>query len=273
MLWVMEVFRVCEIILNLCDIITSFGYLLWDRNKMYIITLVLSLFLAPYATALLSGGLSFTKRNLSKCVSGTYASNNNNINKKFTPLFLISDNEEDGISLEAAEALGRGAAKKKRGERKPASASASASPETFTKTKTKTNTAPEETFYEGPPSITETLVPTISILTVIGIVPAAASWARQAWVRYKITNRRIRVNSGFRGKDMAEIVYGDITEIRTAKRLFGDGDCVLMLRDGAKFELRNVPQFEGFVEFVLGLVNDDVKSLYEKGGDVTNPKN
>lgn len=238
---------------------------------MYIITLVLSLFLAPYATALLSGGLSFTKRNLSKCVSGTYASNNNNINinKKFTPLFLISDNEEDGISLEAAEALGRGAAKKKRGERKPASAS----PETFTKTKTKTNTAPEETFYEGPPSITETLVPTISILTVIGIVPAAASWARQAWVRYKITNRRIRVNSGFRGKDMAEIVYGDITEIRTAKRLFGDGDCVLMLRDGAKFELRNVPQFEGFVEFVLGLVNDDVKSLYEKGGDVTNPKN
>ena len=54
-------------------------------------------------------------------------------------------------------------------------------------------------YYEGPPAITETIVPTISILTVVGIIPAAAAWARQAWVRYKITNRRIRVTSGFNG--------------------------------------------------------------------------
>jgi len=62
----------------------------------------------------------------------------------------------------------------------------------------------EEVFYEGPPAITETIVPTISILTVVGIIPAAAAWARQAWVRYKITTRRIRVNSGFGGNEMAE---------------------------------------------------------------------
>lgn len=94
--------------------------------------------------------------------------------------------------------------------------------------------AAEEVFYEGPPAITETLVPTISILTVVGIVPAAAAWARQAWVRYKITTRRIRVTSGLGGKEMAEIVYPDIVEIRTAKRLFGDGDMVAFLRDGSQ---------------------------------------
>ena len=132
--------------------------------------------------------------------------------------------------------------------------------------------APEEVFYEGPPSITETLIPTVSILTVIGIIPAAAAWARQAWVRYKITTRRIRVNSGVGGKDMAEIVYPDVEEIRTAKRLLGDGDMVLFLRDGAKFELRNIPNFEETLEFILKQCSEDVAKKYRQEGDVTNPQ-
>ena len=131
--------------------------------------------------------------------------------------------------------------------------------------------APEEVYYEGPPAITETIAPTISILTVVGIIPAAAAWARQAWVRYKITNRRIRVNSGIGGKEMAEIVYPDIVEIRTAKRLFGDGDMVAFLRDGAKFEMRNIPDFEETMEFILKQCPEDVVKEYRNKGDVTNP--
>ena len=131
--------------------------------------------------------------------------------------------------------------------------------------------APEEVFFEGPPAITETIVPTISILTVVGIIPAAAAWARQAWVRYKITSRRIRVTSGAGGKDMAEIVYPDITEIRTVKRLFGDGDMVAFLKDGAKFEMRNIPNFEETIEFILKQVDSDVAKKYRSEGDVTEP--
>ena len=41
---------------------------------------------------------------------------------------------------------------------------------------------------------------------------------------------------------MAEIIYPDIVEIRTVNRLFGDGDMVVFLRDGAKFEMRNIPK-------------------------------
>lgn len=129
--------------------------------------------------------------------------------------------------------------------------------------------APEEVHYEGPPAITETIIPTVSILTVVGIIPAAASWARQAWVRYKITTRRIRVTSGVGGKDMAEIVYPDIVEIRTVKRLFGDGDMVAFLRDGAKFEMRNIPDFEETMEFILKQVDEDVAKAYRQKGDVT----
>jgi hypothetical protein len=152
----------------------------------------------------------------------------------------------------------------KRGKRKGGSAAPAP-------TKASVSLAPEEVFYEGPPAITETIIPTISILTVVGIIPAIASWSRQAWVRYKITSRRIRVTSGIGGKDMAEIVYPDITEIRTAKRLFGDGDMVAFLRDGAKFEMRNIPDFDNTMEFILKQVNPEVAAKYRMKGDVTQP--
>lgn len=182
-------------------------------------------------------------------------------------VFVAPDESETDVdaTFAKAESLGRGAAKVKRGKRKGGAVKAK------TESKPAAALTPEETFFEGPPAITETIVPTISILTVIGIIPAAAAWARQAWVRYKITSRRVRVTSGFGGNDMAEIVYPDIVELRTVKRLFGDGDMVAFLRDGAKFEMRNIPNFEETMEFVLKQVDDDVAAQYRKQGDVTNP--
>jgi len=170
----------------------------------------------------------------------------------------------DDIDLSTVEMLGKGAAKAKRGKRKggPVAKSGAVG-------KASATLAPEEVYYEGPPAITETIVPTISILTVVGIIPAVASWSRQAWVRYKITSRRIRVTSGIGGKDMAEIVYPDITEIRSVKRLFGDGDLVASLRDGAKFEMRNIPDFEESIKFILEQIDPDVKKEYLERGDVT----
>lgn len=70
---------------------------------------------------------------------------------------------------------------------------------------------------------------------------------------------------------MAEIVYPDIIEIRTVKRLFGDGDMVAFLRDGAKFEMRNIPNFDETMEFILKQVDSKVAEQYKQKGDVTNP--
>lgn len=175
--------------------------------------------------------------------------------------------EEGDIGLDTVEMLGRGAAKAKRGKRKGGPVAKNVG-----KDKASVTLAPEEVHYEGPPAITETIIPTVSILTVVGIIPAIASWSRQAWVRYKITTRRIRVTSGIGGKDMAEIVYPDIVEMRTVKRLFGDGDMVAFLRDGAKFEMRNIPDFDETVKFILEQVNPDVKKQYLEKGDVTRPQ-
>lgn len=51
----------------------------------------------------------------------------------------------------------------------------------------------EVTFFEGGPDPSEMVAPAVSILTVIGVIPFTASVARQAWVKYTITSRRIKV--------------------------------------------------------------------------------
>lgn len=179
------------------------------------------------------------------------------------PADAVEEKGEGDIDLSTVEMLGKGAAKAKRGKRKggPVAKSGAVG-------KASATLAPEEVHYEGPPAITETLIPTLSILTVVGIIPAAAAWSRQAWVRYKITSRRIRVTSGIGGKDMAEIVYPDIIEMRSVKRLFGDGDMVAFLRDGAKFEMRNIPDFEATIKFILEQVDPEVKKEYLEKGEV-----
>merc|ERR1719174_393542 len=110
----------------------------------------------------------------------------------------------------------------------------------------------EETFFEGPPSITETLIPGLSVLTVVGIIPFTASLARQAWTRYKITNRRIEVASGFQGKDVVQVLYREISDVRWLRRWGGSaGDVVFTLGDGSKLEVRSVPEFDRNLAYIM----------------------
>lgn len=124
----------------------------------------------------------------------------------------------------------------------------------------KTKLEPEEVFMEVRPNWTELIVPTVSILTVIGIIPFIGSVARQVWVRYKLTNRRISITSGFQGKDLTEIIYRDISKVRFVRRLGGTGDMVLWLKDEAKIELRTVPELDKIFEFIMTKVDDDVRN-------------
>lgn len=118
---------------------------------------------------------------------------------------------------------------------------------------------PETTFLETGPSNFELIVPTISILTVIGIIPFVGAVARAVWVRYKFTSRRISISSGFQGKDQTEIIYRDIEKIKYIKRLGGAADCVITLKDGAKLELRAVPRFTEIYDYIMEKVGEEVK--------------
>ena len=165
------------------------------------------------------------------------------------------------------------------------------------------------------------VIPAISILTVVGIIPFAFTVARQLWVRFKITSRRISVVSGIGGKDLTEITYDEIYEVKYVFRAFGSvrqswsrvaetvgrggagrlrggagrggarqqeqnanksdgnnntqqrqqqhpttsratqvGDMVIELRDGAKLEMRSVPNFPDVYRYIMDKVDPEVKA-------------
>merc|ERR1711871_1872853 len=130
---------------------------------------------------------------------------------------------------------------------------------------------PETIFFEGPPAASEMIIPALSIVTVLGIIPFVSALARQAWVRYKFTSRRISIASGIGGKEVSEIIYPDVEEIKYVFRLGGAGDMVLFLKDGAKVEMRHVPKFDEVYEFVLGKCDAEAQEksmkLPSKSGD------
>jgi hypothetical protein len=121
---------------------------------------------------------------------------------------------------------------------------------------------PEETFFEGRTSWTELIIPTLSVLTVVGLIPFAAALARYIWVRYTVTSRRISVDSGFQGKDHVEIVYRDIAGVKYVRRAGGaSADCVLELKDGAKLELRAIPNWDSIFKYIFERLDDDAKAV------------
>lgn len=73
---------------------------------------------------------------------------------------------------------------------------------------------PEIVMYDGPPAISEVFLPALSIITVLGVIPFTAAVARQVWVRYKFTSRRIAIQSGIGGKTNTEVIYPDVEEIK-----------------------------------------------------------
>lgn len=115
----------------------------------------------------------------------------------------------------------------------------------------KTKLEAEKVFFEGPPSKFELVIPFFSILTVIGIIPFVAAVVRQFWVKYRITNRRISVDSGFGGNSRVEIVYRDIKEVNYISRFGGKmADVVVVLKDEAQLELRSLPEWEENLDFI-----------------------
>merc|ERR1711918_297467 len=112
--------------------------------------------------------------------------------------------------------------------------------------------------------ITETLIPGLSVFTVVGIIPFSASIARQAWTKYKFTNRRIEVASGFQGKDVVQVLYREIVDVKWLRRYGGAaGDLVLSLQDGSKLEVRSVPEFDRNLAFIMSMIEDDARGACE----------
>ncbi len=128
----------------------------------------------------------------------------------------------------------------------------------------------EEVYYEGGPHIGDLIVSILLGFTVICLPLTIGSIVRALWLRYRITDRRISVTGGWRGRDRTDIVYSEITKIVTVPRGLGAwGDMVITLREGSRLELRSVPRFRDVYAYMQDRLSPNAKAV--SGGLGTQP--
>ncbi len=109
----------------------------------------------------------------------------------------------------------------------------------------------ENTFYEGGPHIGDLIFNILLGFTVICLPLTVGAIVRKIWLRYKITDRRISVTGGWRGRDRTDIIYAEITKIARLPRGVGLwGDIVVTLQDRSRLELRAMPQFREIADYM-----------------------
>ena len=110
----------------------------------------------------------------------------------------------------------------------------------------------EEIFYEGGPASGDLIINLFAGITLIGLPFTFGALVRAFWVRYKITSRRISVTGGWFGRDKTQVGYSQVKEIRAIPRGLGSyGDMVLVLKDGARLEMRSIPNFRDTERYIL----------------------
>jgi hypothetical protein len=109
----------------------------------------------------------------------------------------------------------------------------------------------EEIYYEGGPHIGDLILNLLVGLTVVGIPLAVGAIVRALWLRYRITDRRISVMGGWRGRDRTDVIYSEVVKIVKIPRGIGFwGDMVLTLRNGSRLEMRAVPNFRDTYDYI-----------------------
>jgi len=126
----------------------------------------------------------------------------------------------------------------------------------------------EETFFEGSPHVGDLIINILIGFTVVGLPLTVGAIVRSLWLRYRITDRRISVTGGWRGRERTDLIYSEISKIIKVPRGFGGwGDIVVTLRDGSRLELRSIPRFREIYDYIAEKVSqktgkpiDSVKS-------------
>jgi len=123
----------------------------------------------------------------------------------------------------------------------------------------------EDIFYDGGPARGDLIINLMAGITLIGLPFTFGALVRALWVRYKITTRRISVTGGWLGRDKTQVVYSQISEIRAIPRGLGSyGDMVLVLKDGARLEMRSIPNFRETENYILEKIKNTTSIRVDK---------
>ena len=123
----------------------------------------------------------------------------------------------------------------------------------------------EDVHYDGGPARGDLIFNILLGFTLIGLPFTIGALVRALWLRFRVTSRRISVTGGWMGKDKTQVVYSQISEVRTVPRGFGAwGDMVLVLKDGARLELRSMPRFREVEAYILERISSRAAKSQEK---------
>ena len=126
-------------------------------------------------------------------------------------------------------------------------------------------TIQEDVHYEGGPAKGDLILNVLLGFTLIGLPFTIGAIVRAVWLRFRITSRRISVCGGWIGNDKTQVVYSQISEVRTVPRGFGAwGDMVLVLNDGARLEMRSLPRFREVEAYILERINNRSSTSTDK---------
>jgi hypothetical protein len=109
----------------------------------------------------------------------------------------------------------------------------------------------EEVYYEGGPHIGDLILNLVLSVFIFTIPITIGAVIRAIWLRFRITDRRVSVTGGWRGRDRSDVIYSEIVKINKVPRGVGLwGDMVLFLKDGSKLEMRAVPRYQEVYNYI-----------------------
>ncbi|QDZ39877.1 PH domain-containing protein [Euhalothece natronophila Z-M001] len=113
----------------------------------------------------------------------------------------------------------------------------------------------ETVYYEGGPHVGDLIINALLGLTVIFLPFTVGAIVRALWLRYRITDRRLSVIGGWRGRDQTDVVYTEITKLVKIPRGIGLwGDIILTLNDKSRLEMRAVPRYREIHDYIADKV-------------------
>ncbi|KAL2904420.1 Histidinol dehydrogenase [Bienertia sinuspersici] len=126
--------------------------------------------------------------------------------------------------------------------------------------KTTTNIDPksdqETIFFDGGAHYGDLLANLILGFTLFWLPLTLAAVSRAFFLRYRFTNLRVTVISGFTGEERSDFSYNVIKDVQVVPRFIGEwGDIVITLTDGTKVDLRSVPKFREIAKYCLTMAD------------------
>ncbi|KAI0495357.1 hypothetical protein KFK09_025507 [Dendrobium nobile] len=126
----------------------------------------------------------------------------------------------------------------------------------------------ERIFFDGGAHYGDLVTNLLLGFTLLWLPLTIAAVSRAFFLRYRFTNRRVTVISGFTGQDRSDFPYSAIKDVQVVPRLIGEwGDIVITLKDGTKVDIRSVPRFRMVSDYCLLMANGASNgSLEQKTG-------